>query len=75
MPFAASHPQKKRWRPVRTRHRVSGLVQHGLGQTLSYLQSTFTMNGVMGLLVLLASLGMLVTRGMTRLEKALLKWQ
>ena len=50
-------------------------AEHGLGQTLSYLQSTFNMNGVMGLLVLLASLGMLVTRGMTRLEKALLKWQ
>ena len=50
-------------------------AEHGLGQTLSYLQSTFNMNGVMGLLVLLALLGMLVTRGMTRLEKALLKWQ
>ncbi len=50
-------------------------AEHGLGQTLSYLQSTFNMNGVMGLLVLLATLGMLVTRGMTRLEKALLKWQ
>ena len=50
-------------------------AEHGLGQTLAYLQSTFNMNGVMGLLVLLAMLGMLVTRGMTRLEKALLKWQ
>ena len=50
-------------------------AEHGLGQTLSYLQATFNMNGVMGLLALLASLGMLVTRGMTRLEKALLKWQ
>lgn len=50
-------------------------AEHGLGQTLSYLQSTFSMNGVMGLLALLATLGMLVTRGMTRLEKALLKWQ
>ncbi len=50
-------------------------AEHGLGQTLSYLQSTFNMNGVMGLLVLLSMLGMLVTRGMTRLEKALLKWQ
>ena len=50
-------------------------AEHGLGQTLSYLQSTFNMNGVMGLLALLAMLGMLVTRGMTRLEKALLKWQ
>jgi NitT/TauT family transport system permease protein len=50
-------------------------AEHGLGQTLSYLQSTFNMNGVMGLLVLLSMLGMLVTRGMTRLEKTLLKWQ
>jgi NitT/TauT family transport system permease protein len=50
-------------------------AEHGLGQTLAYLQSTFDMNGVMGLLVLLAMLGMLVTQGMTRLEKALLKWQ
>lgn len=50
-------------------------AEHGLGQTLSYLQSTFNMNGVMGLLALLATLGMLVTRGMTKLEKALLKWQ
>ena len=50
-------------------------AEHGLGQTLSYLQATFNMNGVMGLLALLASLGMLVTRGMTTLEKTLLKWQ
>jgi NitT/TauT family transport system permease protein len=50
-------------------------AEHGLGQTLSYLQSTFNMNGVMGLLALLATLGMLVTRGMTRLEKRLPKWQ
>lgn len=50
-------------------------AEHGLGQTLSYLQSTFHMNGVMGLLVLLACLGMLVTRGMTSLERTLLRWQ
>jgi NitT/TauT family transport system permease protein len=50
-------------------------AEHGLGQVLSYLQSTFNMNGVMGLLLLLACLGMLVTRGMSRLERALLKWQ
>ena len=50
-------------------------AEHGLGQTLSYLQSTFNMNGVMGLLVLLALLGMAVTRGMTRLERTLLRWQ
>lgn len=50
-------------------------AEHGLGQTLSYLQATFNMNGVMGLLALLALLGMAVTLGMTRLEKTLLKWQ
>ena len=42
---------------------------------LSYLQATFNMNGVMALLLLLAGLGMMVTRGMSRLERALLKWQ
>ncbi len=50
-------------------------AEHGLGQVLSYQQATFNMNGVMGLLALLACLGMLVTRGMSRLERALLKWQ
>lgn len=50
-------------------------AEHGLGQTLSYLQATFNMNGVMGLLLLLACLGMLVTRGMTSLERTLLRWQ
>jgi NitT/TauT family transport system permease protein len=50
-------------------------AEHGLGQVLSYLQATFNMNGVMGLLLLLAGLGMLVTRGMSRLERSLLKWQ
>lgn len=50
-------------------------AEHGLGQTLAYLQSTFDVNGVMGLLVLLALLGMLVTQGMTWLERTLLKWQ
>jgi NitT/TauT family transport system permease protein len=50
-------------------------AEHGLGQVLSYLQATFNMNGVMGLLLLLAGLGMLVTRGMSRLERALLRWQ
>ena len=50
-------------------------AEHGLGQVLSYLQATFNMNGVMALLLLLAGLGMMVTRGMSRLERALLKWQ
>ena len=50
-------------------------AEHGLGQTLSYLQATFNMNGVMGLLLLLACLSMLLTRTMTSLEKTLLRWQ
>ncbi len=50
-------------------------AEHGLGQQLAYLQATFNMNGVMGLLALLAVLGMAVTQGMTRLEKAMLRWQ
>lgn len=50
-------------------------AEHGLGQTLAYLQATFNMNGVMALLFLLALLGMIVTRGMTRLERVLLRWQ
>lgn len=50
-------------------------AEHGLGQTLSYLQSTFNMNGVMGVLAVLALLGMLVTRGMSLLEKKMLRWQ
>ena len=50
-------------------------AEHGLGQTLAYLQSTFNIHGVMGLLFLLSILGMTVTQSMTWLEKALLKWQ
>jgi NitT/TauT family transport system permease protein len=50
-------------------------AEHGLGQTLAYLQSTFDMNGVMGLLFLLALLGLVVTSAMNRLERSLLHWQ
>lgn len=50
-------------------------AEHGLGQTLAYLQSNFNMDGVMALLFLLAGLGMLVTKGMARLERWLLRWQ
>lgn len=50
-------------------------AEHGLGQTLSYLQSTFSMDGVMGLLLLLALLGLAVTTLMNRLERSLLDWQ
>lgn len=50
-------------------------AEHGLGQQLAYMQSTFNMNGMMGLLLVLAVLGVLVTAGMSRLERRLLKWQ
>ena len=49
--------------------------EHGLGQTLAYLQSTFNMDGVMGLLLLLALLGLGVTALMNRIERKLLNWQ
>ena len=50
-------------------------AEHGLGQTLAYLQSTFSMDGVMGLLFLLALIGLGVTTLMNRLERSLLDWQ
>lgn len=50
-------------------------AEHGLGQTLAYLQATFSMDGVMGLLLLLAFLGLAVTALMNRLERRLLDWQ
>ncbi|MEQ1648909.1 MAG: ABC transporter permease [Hyphomicrobiaceae bacterium] len=50
-------------------------AEHGLGQTLAYLQSTFSMDGVMGLLLLLALIGLSVTSLMNRIERKLLSWQ
>lgn len=50
-------------------------AEHGLGQTLAYLGSTFNMNGVMGVLLVLSLLGMGVIWLMTALEKRLLRWQ
>ena len=50
-------------------------AEHGLGQTLAYLQSTFNMDGVMGLLLLLALFGLSITTVMNRLERSLLGWQ
>ncbi|WP_218509841.1 ABC transporter permease [Variovorax sp. dw_308] len=49
--------------------------EHGLGQQVAYLTSTFDMSGVMGLLLLLALVGSLVTWSMNRLEVRLLAWQ
>jgi len=50
-------------------------AEHGLGQTLAYLGSTFDMNGVMGVLLVLSVLGMLITWFMTYIEQKLLAWQ
>lgn len=49
--------------------------EKGLGQTLAYLGSTFDINGVMALLLVLALLGVAIVRTMTWLEKRLLHWQ
>ena len=49
--------------------------EKGLGQSLAYLGSTFNLNGVMALLLVLALLGVGVVRGMTWIEKRLLHWQ
>lgn len=50
-------------------------AEHGLGQNLAYLGSTFNMNGVMALLLVLSVLGMTVTWSMTAIERRLLRWQ
>jgi len=50
-------------------------AEHGIGQQLSFLQSMFNMNGVMGLIGLLAAIGMILTKSMTALEQRLLRWQ
>jgi NitT/TauT family transport system permease protein len=50
-------------------------AERGLGQQLAYLQSTFNMSGVFALLVVLSSLGLLVSTAMTRLERRLQRWQ
>lgn len=49
--------------------------EKGLGQSLAYLGSTFDINGVMALLLVLALLGVAIVRFMTWIEKRLLHWQ
>lgn len=49
--------------------------EKGLGQSLAYLGSTFEVNGVMALLLVLAMIGVSVMNTMTWLEKRLLHWQ
>jgi NitT/TauT family transport system permease protein len=50
-------------------------AEHGLGQRLAYLGSTFHINGVMGLLVVMAIVGASILKGMDWLEARLLRWQ
>lgn len=50
-------------------------AEHGLGQTLAYLQATFNVDGVMAILILLALLGLGASSLMSRLERNLLVWQ
>lgn len=49
--------------------------EHGLGQRLAYLGATFDINGVMALLLVLSVLGVVITNGMTWIERRLLTWQ
>ncbi|MGY0572570.1 ABC transporter permease [Bradyrhizobium sp. RDM12] len=50
-------------------------AEHGLGQTVAYLQATFNVDGVMAILILLAVLGLGASALMSRLERSLLAWQ
>jgi NitT/TauT family transport system permease protein len=50
-------------------------AEHGLGQTLALAQGQFNMDGVIALLLLLALVGLLISGGMTFVERRLLKWR
>ena len=50
-------------------------AERGLGQALAYLQSTFNMDGVLGILLILALLGLAAVSGMDRIENKLLAWR
>lgn len=49
--------------------------ERGLGQQLSYLASTFAIDGVWSLLIDLALVGVLIMKSMNWLERRLLHWQ
>ena len=49
--------------------------QHGLGQMLQYLAGTFDTNGVFAVLIVLALLGVALTKLMSMLEQYLLRWK
>lgn len=50
-------------------------AEHGLGQTLSLLAASFRTSGVFGLILLLALIGVAVTRLMDYVEAHLLRWR
>ncbi len=50
-------------------------AEHGLGQQLSLLSAHFYTNGVLGILILLALVGMTISAAMDRLEAWLLRWK
>ncbi len=49
--------------------------EHGLGGALQLLAASFKTNGVFGIIILLAMVGIGITWGMTALEARLLKWR
>src|SRR5262249_36950225 len=49
--------------------------EHGLGQTLSLLAASFKTNGVFGVIILLALIGVGITWSMSWLEDRLLRWR
>ncbi len=49
--------------------------EHGLGQVLTFMQANFDTSGTLGLLFILAMLGLLVTMLMSWIERRLLRWQ
>jgi NitT/TauT family transport system permease protein len=50
-------------------------AEHGLGQTLALAQGQFNMDGVIALLLLLSLVGLLISVGMSTVERRLLKWR
>jgi NitT/TauT family transport system permease protein len=50
-------------------------AEHGLGQTLAQAQGQFNMDGVIALLLLLSLMGLLVSTGMSHVERRLLGWR
>ena len=50
-------------------------AEHGLGQTLSVLAASFRTNGVFGVILLLALIGVAISSAMSWLEERLLRWR